>query len=140
MKLYINNEEVLKHKDDLYEFVKTYYEEYTPATYTKEDCNLNSLQCTKGKYRSFQDMLYLCQTYFPDTTDKQLAVVWRQLYKNKIIDVLWCYDIHKVTSHCNDYPECWNYSNDEIEKDENNWYRECDDGWSKDKIYKLATS
>lgn len=136
MNLYINNEKVLEHKDNLYNFVKQYYIEQNPATYLSEDCNLKSLQCSTGKYRSFQDMLWLCQTYFPDTTDKQLAVVWKNLYDEKIINVIWCYDIEKVTSCFCIAPDCW----DGCDYDEVNWDYECEYGWSKNKIYDLATS
>ena len=136
MKLYINNENVLKHNDDLYEFVKAYYIESNPSTYTEEDCNLKSLQCSTGSYRSFQDMLFLCQTYFPETTAKDLAVIWRRLYNAKIIDVLWCHDIEKVTSCYCTTPDCW----DACDYDGCNWDGECEYGWSKNKIYDLATS
>ena len=135
MKLYINNKEVLAHRDNLYEFVKAYYVNKTPATYKEEDCNLKSLQCNKDANRSFQDMLWLCQTYFPDTTDKQLAVIWRKLYDNAIIEVFYCADIHKVVSYNDSNPGCWQ-SDDYHDL---GWYYECEYGWSKNSIYDLAT-
>ena len=135
MKLYINNEDVLKYRCNLYEFVKNYYKQNQPATYETEDCKLISLQCQKGCNRSFQDMLWLCQTYFPETTAKELAKIWRKLYDEKITEVFFCSDINKVVSHHDSYPGCWQSD----DYDDAGWDYECAYGWSKNSIYDLAT-
>jgi hypothetical protein len=31
------------------------------------------LQCTEGKYRSFDDLIDIVRTYYPDTSEKQLV-------------------------------------------------------------------
>lgn len=40
------------------------------ATYSDKECTL--VQCVAGKYRSFDDIYYLCTTYFPEMTPKDV--------------------------------------------------------------------
>jgi hypothetical protein len=61
-----------------------------PQTFFDKDCT--NLQCFEKAHRSFSDILILCQTYFPETTEKNLA----NYLINKKIDNLFCFDINKL--------------------------------------------
>lgn len=129
MKLYIKNDEVLNHTDNLYSFVRTYYREGQPATYEDKECTMLNIQCASGHRRSFGDMLDLCKTYFPNMEDKELAKVWRTLYEEKYIEVHWCGDVRKIVSMRDGSGCCWDNCDDIGQ-----------DGWSKKSIYDLSQS
>lgn len=55
MKLYINK-----------------YDTYAKSDYTYMDKECSKYQCEAGRYRSFDDLLELAQTYFPEVTPAEL--------------------------------------------------------------------
>lgn len=46
--------------------------------------------------RSFNDLLWICRTYFPETTEEQLAKVLKELYEERSVRGLYCPNIHKI--------------------------------------------
>ena len=61
---------------------------YTDIECTKEECH--------PARRSFGDLLLICRTYFPNTTEQQLAKTLRELSKEIGIRVSYCSTIDKI--------------------------------------------
>lgn len=70
----------------LREFLKT-----VPETYFLSD----TIQCAKGKNRSFSDLLYLTKDRFPRTTLNAIVRIVAQLNIEGICDVVWCTQVKK---------------------------------------------
>jgi len=69
MKLYINTNKQFNDINELLTFcypTGDYFREYT---YFDKECT--QIQCSASR-RSFEDLLSLCKTYFPETTEKDL--------------------------------------------------------------------
>jgi len=81
------------------EFVYWYYDNHNPATYHNETCRFNQLQCMAGCNRSFGDMLELCATYFPGTTEEDLAYIWKDLCIKGRLNTFCCPDINRIVSY-----------------------------------------
>jgi len=76
----------------LEDFLSWYFKNSQPETY-----NYNGdLQTSRGKYRSFSDILSLCCNYFPDCTEKDLAKVLISFWEKRNIHALFCSNIGKV--------------------------------------------
>ena len=72
MKIYANIEKP-ENLDDLIKKLYSFKQEdraHCIKTYSNETCTIT--QCFEGKYRSFDDLLVCAQTYFPETTPKEL--------------------------------------------------------------------
>lgn len=72
MKIYANIEKP-ENLDDLIKKLYSFKQEdraHCIKTYSNETCTIT--QCFEGKYRSFDDLLICAQTYFPETTPKEL--------------------------------------------------------------------
>ena len=87
---------------------------FSKATF--HDVNCQFLQCSTNKRRSFEDMVDLCKTYFPNVTDKKVAKSLEELFKefeNEQFGFLFCPDISKwvlVGTSNNDIRYCNNYA------------------------------
>lgn len=105
MAIYCNIED----KSSLYNFLlEGYYLSQFVETYYDEELTLQ--QCDLA-YRSFEDLLELSQTYFPETTERILAQTLLELHSNKKIRVSYCTTIDKIV-----FFGGWNFGNifDEI--------------------------
>lgn len=56
-------------------------------------------QCNQGKYRSIDDYLNLCKTYFPDTTTLQAMRVFNTYGEEKRLSIGYCGNIRKTNCH-----------------------------------------
>ena len=65
---------------NIYKFVRTY-----------NDLEFRSEECHPAR-RSFLDLYYICKTYFPDVTQKEVATV---MSKVNNLGITYCSDIHK---------------------------------------------
>ena len=54
----------------LYTLMKHYLNYYNPTTYSDPECTVQ--QCYSFRRRSFEALLELARTYFPETTDEEL--------------------------------------------------------------------
>lgn len=86
-------------------FLKYYFDEGRPGTYTDEKLTLP--QCSYHKSRSFVDLCRLVQTYFPTTTTQKFAHIFIEFKKQygtiateesimKGISLLYCDDVEAV--------------------------------------------
>lgn len=62
------------------------------TTYNDEECT--KLECNPAR-RSFEDLLKIGRTYFPETTEGELISVLYELHKRFGIGAFWCPDIRK---------------------------------------------
>lgn len=62
---------------------------YAMLTYSDADCT--RVECSAGR-RSFEDLLCLARTYFPETTEVELMAVMKELK----LTFYFCCDIHKI--------------------------------------------
>jgi hypothetical protein len=62
-------------------------------TYLNPECT--ELQC-KGARRSFGDLLILARTYFPETTEEQLAKLLHEFFLKRQIRALYCHNISRI--------------------------------------------
>ncbi len=78
----------------------------TTNVVTYSDIECKTVQCVKGKFRSFDDILEICTTYFPNITVKKVVkelVTLRMKVKTKegiVYQYPWlvvCGDIQKIT-------------------------------------------
>lgn len=97
------------------EFLLNYFKNNQPATYNVDD---DSLQCGKGRQRSFNDLFNLVKTRFKSSTKPQIASMLIDLineYNNDIdndviyIGCQWCGNIHEHVFHTN--KRRWSYAN-----------------------------
>ena len=44
------------------------------ATYANEECT--TIQCSAGRNRSFKEVYYIVNTYFPKTTQKKCCIIY----------------------------------------------------------------
>lgn len=68
---------------------------YSVSTFHNKECNL--LQCKAGKMRSYDDIVELVATYFPNTTEKELVEAIVCTHPNLIFYTYNCPDIGKPT-------------------------------------------
>lgn len=66
---------------------------YFARTYSSQDYGYNNIQCREAS-RSFRDLLALCKTYFPNTTEKKLLSALIYLYRFNL-----------CSQHCGDVNE-----------------------------------
>lgn len=83
---------------DLLKFGYTQYGEKSwgerfVKTYSDPECT--QLEC-KAARRSFDDLLTISRTYFPETTEVELAKTLEQLRKERVVFCLFCPDIERV--------------------------------------------
>lgn len=64
------------------------------ATYSDKACKKQ--QCHNDANRSFEDLLIICKTYFPKTTEEQLAKSLYGLFKYNKLIVIFCDNINKL--------------------------------------------
>lgn len=73
------------------------------GTETYSDPEFNIIQCKAGKYRSFDDVMEACKTYFPETTIQEVyhAITKPRRYKYfkkyLFLYCVYCEDIKKPT-------------------------------------------
>lgn len=140
MKLYINNPNLKSLKD----FIKTYIESGNPTTYTSDEKDVRSIQCLKGRNRSFSDLLYLAQTYFPEATDKDLAVILKDLCEQDICGWLFCDIIEKTVFFRQNEPGryCYNWDKNCETESIDHYEEDCEcegcDGWSLRMLNRLT--
>jgi hypothetical protein len=66
---------------------------YSRETYYDEE--FTSIQCYAGSRRSFEDLLCIANTYYPETTEEQLM----QAIVNVDLAYYYCSDINKIVFH-----------------------------------------
>ena len=84
-------------KNNLKEFLFSYFENFNPATYLVEDSEFTNPQCDLGRRRSFEDLYSLCKYYFPKNTIEDLAVVLLELQDEKKAQMCSCPQIKRTT-------------------------------------------
>lgn len=62
-------------------------------TYKDKECTIE--ECHPAR-RSFEDLLKICKTYFPNTTEVELALTLEKLRIDKKISCLYCNTINKL--------------------------------------------
>lgn len=62
---------------------------------TYYDLELTSQECHSAR-RSFEDLLSICQTYFPETSEKELAKTLLEINNNIGLYSIYCSDIEKA--------------------------------------------
>lgn len=67
---------------------------YFVTTYLDKECTVQ--QCHNEASRSFEDLLEICQTYFPSTTKKRLAQMMYRTFERTKFSPTFCGDIDKV--------------------------------------------
>ena len=125
MKIYLPPRPSGRPFKSVYTFLKYYFtclpKEYRggfPMSYSDAECTV--LQCKKGAYRSFDELVMICQTYFPDCTPEDVAKTLNKLFPKIKCSLYFCEDIRKVvvSIHDRDNPTIYD-SIDEHEWDEN---------------------
>jgi len=104
-------------RPDFAKFTTTYYDKGCTGIY----------QSTVAR-RSFQDLLEIAKTYFPKTTEEQLA--YHLFFRIKNIHVRYCCTINRVVFYIKSSSSIW-------EDDEPMW-KEDPTGISFDKVKQLA--
>lgn len=66
---------------------------YSVATYFDKECT--DMQCYHGSRRSFEDLLCIANTYYPETSEEDLM----RALVNIEINYYFCSDIHKIVFH-----------------------------------------
>lgn len=94
---------------------------YTPQTFYDKEC-LKS-QCVTGKYRSFEDIVEIAKTYYPNISDKSVA---KCIKENGNFSFLYCSGVKKwtmprVNSNCgipflHNHKDCKNFTDKVGEK------------------------
>jgi len=87
-----------KQHSSLWEFVEKYISLNNPQTEFQD----GRIQCHAEKNRSFDDLLLLCQNYYPETTIEELVNTFCSLSKTKTLspEVWYCDTINKpVITH-----------------------------------------
>jgi len=93
--------------DSLKELLRHYFELKNPATFFSGN---HKYQCDAGRHRSIDDLLLLCNHYFPDTTIEQMMgamLDWdNELQKEKGIQLIIsvCSTIQRVKLNLGMYP------------------------------------
>jgi hypothetical protein len=83
-------------------FGYTYNGTHFVATYKESECI--TLEC-KPANRSFEDLLEICQTYFPNSTDVDLANTLYELNQTPLnLTYVYCADIHKSVYYLESSP------------------------------------
>ena len=80
MKLYLRKP--IKEKTCL-NFLKEYFAQRCPKTFTEKNCSNTSAQCAKNRSRSFSDLAFLCKTYFPSLSYNKIYYYITYLIINK---------------------------------------------------------
>lgn len=70
------------------------YINYFTTTYKDKECTIQ--QCHSNASRSFEDLLEICQTYFPSTTKKRLAQMMYRTFERTKFSPTFCDNIDKV--------------------------------------------
>lgn len=91
-------------------------------TYKDKDCKIE--QCKEGKYRSMDDIYYLCKTYFPNVTVKKVMhelLMFKSGDKYKAIQFYTCgtmkklrvipmsYTTYDESIRCSKYDSQWSW-------------------------------
>lgn len=84
----------------LQQFVKKYFKDDLPATYRTPDCALKDRICAPGSNRSFSGLVELVQTYYPEATERDVAVALKEGARKGLVGFLYCYDIHNLVFFC----------------------------------------
>jgi len=69
-KIYLKTDKEFKNINEVIYALYNHNYHFAYETYSNKECT--DLQCSEGKLRSFDDIYYLCKTYFPDTTEKDV--------------------------------------------------------------------
>jgi len=91
-KIYIKGLESEKTLKDLMK--KLYQKDYFPKTYSNKA--LTTQQCREGAARSFGDLRKIALTYFPESTEQELAKIIYELNKDLGIYPTFCPTVRKI--------------------------------------------
>lgn len=134
-KLYfITNEGIKSYKDktikNTKQLILKYYDINQPETYYLNE----TVQCTYGKQRSFEDIYSICKTRFSKTTKNIVARALIDLCKKNLLKCQYCGNIHECVFHR--IKDNWTY----ISKKEFNIYSTRSYKYSINTIYNLSKS
>lgn len=97
MSIYIQN---FRNEENIYDFLNNNFsvpfhntQHKFVMTYKDEYCSI--MDCHEAR-RSFEDLLEICQTYYPETTEEELAKTLFELHKKDNLQCLFCPDILKI--------------------------------------------
>lgn len=91
MKLYIRNGNKAENIKELLQIWRD--GSYFLSTYIDENCETPEYNC--GQRRSFEDILKVCRTYFPNTTELELMSCLKELKTS----FYYCSNIKKIVFH-----------------------------------------
>ena len=74
--------------------------DYFCTTYDSAACN--NMQCHEAR-RSFEDLLEICRTYLPNTTEVEVADAIYAMHKRYEVRPYFCHGVNKCVYRC--YPE-----------------------------------
>lgn len=109
--IYIKNAKRLKNEKFSDFFNRVFLNShYRPSTYYDKECL--KTQCVTGKYRSFEDIVEIAKTYYPNISDKSVA---KCIKENGKFSFLYCnavknWTMPKGISNC-EIPFLWDYGN-----------------------------
>ncbi len=93
MKIYLNTKKEFKNIEELIQYGYTRNQEKFKRTYLDPKCKIQD--CHPAR-RSFGDLLLICKTYFPKTTEKELAKALFSLNKKTGLRASFCGTINKL--------------------------------------------
>lgn len=95
--------------DDVESLINGLYPRYSAkALPTYMDSHCTRRQCGYA-HRSFGDLLLIAQTYFPDTTEKDMIALMCSLYQQGLFKMMYCNDISEIIYYrgrISDYDKC----------------------------------
>lgn len=101
MKIYLKPRPSGKKFRSLYTFLKYYftcmgadYRGGFPESYKDAACTVK--QCRAGAYRSFDELVIMCQTYFNNATPELVAKALYKLFPQTKVCLYYCPDVDKV--------------------------------------------
>lgn len=93
--IYLKTKKKFKDIEDLVEYGYKIPNAYGfKPTFKNKECSI--FECHQNAYRSFDGLLEICQTYFPETTDKDLAKLIFKLHKKIGLIPSYCGTIKKI--------------------------------------------
>lgn len=94
MKIYFKTRKKIKNLEEL---IKNGYTNYSKKTFrtTYKNSKLTTQECHSAR-RSFEDLLKISRTYFPETTEKELAKLLFKLNEDINLTCSYCNTINKL--------------------------------------------
>jgi len=79
-------------------FFSEYKGNYLTNVETYSDIDCKDIQCSAKRYRSFDDMLLIVNTYYKNVSaEKLINILYNLNIKDKRVHVIYCNNINKVT-------------------------------------------